>query len=69
MLKFAVLHRVGSLLLKGDWEAAVNLIMSMREGDRADAQQARQHFKKGQIGAAARAVPGFCQAEKAILQV
>ena len=57
------------MLLKGDWEAAVKLIMSEREGDREAAREARCLFQKGHIGAANKMVPGFMQAEKAILQV
>lgn len=61
--------RVGSQLLKGDWEAAVKLILAEREGDREDALRARQLFAQGQIGAANRAAPAYMQSEKAILQV
>ena len=61
--------RVGSLLLKGDWEAAVKLVMSPREGDREDAQRARQLFLDRQLGAAKKLMPAYMQSEKAILQV
>ena len=47
----------------------MKLIMSEREGDREAAREARSLFQKGHIGAANKMVPGFMQAEKAILQV
>ena len=43
--------------------------MSEREGDREAACEARRLFHTGHVGAANKMVPGFMQAEKAILQV
>ncbi|KAK9796674.1 hypothetical protein WJX73_005450 [Symbiochloris irregularis] len=62
-------HRVGALLLKGDWAGVVNLIMAPHADDREDNAAARRLYTdKGDLRGALRAMPKHLTAEKAILE-
>lgn len=61
-------HKVGALLLKGQWEAAARLILAGPKADRPDIAAARAAFlEKGDVKAALRGLPKFLTAERAIL--
>ena len=56
--------------MKGEWEAAVQLIMEPREGEKEQATEARRLFlEEGDLSAAAKLMPPFAVAEKAVLKV
>ncbi|CAL4908998.1 unnamed protein product [Urochloa decumbens] len=62
-------HLVGAALLRGEWKAAVNLILDPREGERDDINEVRKHYKEhGDIDKALRNFPRHLVAERAILQ-
>ncbi|KAJ1263581.1 hypothetical protein BS78_09G196800 [Paspalum vaginatum] len=62
-------HLVGAALLRGEWKAAVNLILDPREGERDDINEVRRHYKEhGDIDMALRNFPRHLVAERAILQ-
>ncbi|KAG2618263.1 multisubstrate pseudouridine synthase 7-like [Panicum virgatum] len=62
-------HLVGAALLRGEWKAAVNLILDPREGERDDINELRKHYKEhGDIDKALRNFPRHLVAERAILQ-
>ncbi|XP_066362055.1 uncharacterized protein [Miscanthus floridulus] len=62
-------HLVGAALLRGEWKAAVNLILDPREGERDDINEVRKHYKEhGDIDMALRNFPRHLVAERAILQ-
>ena len=63
------LCRVGLHLAKGEWEGAVNLIMSPRDGERDPMPDARRLYAEGNIGAAKKLMPPFAASECAILRV
>jgi len=55
--------------VRGEWEAAINLIMAPRDGEKDAPKAARELYFKGDLGAANRTMPAFLSAEKAILSV
>ena len=62
--------RVGLALIKGDWEAAVRLILAPSEHDKPEVVAARRtYLDQGDAATALHAMPRFCSAECAILQV
>jgi len=62
-------HLVGAALLRGEWKAAVNLILDPREGERDDINEVRKRYKEhGDIDMALRNFPRHLVAERAILQ-
>ncbi|CAL8462051.1 g1582 [Coccomyxa elongata] len=62
-------HRIGALLLKGEWKAAVELIMGRVEGERSENDEARRLFlEKGDVGGALRLMQRHLTAERALLE-
>ena len=65
-----VCHRVGALLLKGDWQGAINLILAPSSDDRDDNAAARKLYTEGRNARAAlKALPRHFTAERALLEV
>lgn len=64
----AATHHVGRHLLRGDWQAALDLLLRPRDGERDDVRKAREHYAaNGDPGAALRMMPKFMVAERAVL--
>ncbi|XP_057962932.1 multisubstrate pseudouridine synthase 7 isoform X2 [Malania oleifera] len=62
-------HLIGATLLRGEWKAAVSLILDPREGERDAIRNAREYFKESDdIEGALRQLPRNMVAEKAVLQ-
>ena len=62
--------RIGCLLVKGEWEAAVNFIMRQRSGEKDPLPEARRLFNEDKnLSASNKLMPHYASAEKAILQV
>lgn len=67
---WSLLRRIGALLLKGEWKAAVELIMGRVEGERSENDEARRLFlDKGDVGGALRLMQRHLTAERALLEV
>ena len=66
-----LLHaRVGLALVKGDWKEAVRLILMPSQHDKPEVLAARTLFlERGDAAGALHAMPRWCSAECAILQV
>ncbi|KAJ3696119.1 hypothetical protein LUZ60_001496 [Juncus effusus] len=61
-------HLIGGALLKGEWKAAVDLILDPREGERENIKEMRENFKgNGDIDAMLRNLPRHLVAERSIL--
>ncbi|KAL3349408.1 hypothetical protein AABB24_022504 [Solanum stoloniferum] len=62
-------HLIGSALLRGEWKAAVSLILDPREGEKNAISTVREYYKEsGDIDGTLRQLPRYLVAEKAILQ-
>ncbi|KAK4339529.1 hypothetical protein RND71_040991 [Anisodus tanguticus] len=62
-------HLIGAALLRGEWKAAVSLILDPREGDKNAISTVREYYKEsGDIDGTLRQLPRYLVAEKAILQ-
>ena len=62
--------RVGLALIKGDWEAAVRLILAFSNHEKLEVAAARKlYLEQGDAAGALRAMPRYCSAECAILEV
>ncbi|XP_062084512.1 multisubstrate pseudouridine synthase 7 [Humulus lupulus] len=62
-------YLIGSKLLRGEWEAVVNMILDPREGERNTIAMARQYYKEtNDIDGTLRQLPRYLVAERAILQ-
>ncbi|BDA41229.1 Multisubstrate pseudouridine synthase 7 [Coccomyxa sp. Obi] len=62
-------HRIGALLLKGEWKAAVDMIMGRVEGERSENDEARRLFlEKGDVGGALKLMQRHLTAERALLE-
>ncbi|CAA6658521.1 unnamed protein product [Spirodela intermedia] len=68
-------HLVGAALLRGEWKAAVGLILDPRDGDilafflPVEIREAREYYKEsGDVEATLRQLPRYLVAERAILQ-
>ncbi|XP_044500009.1 multisubstrate pseudouridine synthase 7 [Mangifera indica] len=60
---------IGATLLKGEWKAAVSMILDPREGERSEISKARQYYKEtDDIDGTLRKLPRHLVAERAILQ-
>ena len=61
---------VGRELIRGNWEAAVQLIMAGHEGEREDSAAARRLFlEAGDVAGALKQMPRHQTVERAILEV
>ncbi|CAI9769628.1 unnamed protein product [Fraxinus pennsylvanica] len=62
-------HLVGATLLRGDWKAAVGMILDPREGEKDATRKMREYYKEsGDIEGTLRQLPRHLVAERAILQ-
>jgi tRNA pseudouridine13 synthase len=61
-------HLIGLALLRSEWELAVDLIMSEREGEFEDIALARQQWKEGKRDDARRNMPRRCTAERSVME-
>lgn len=62
-------HLVGATLLRGDWKAAVSMILDPREGEKDATRKMREYYKEsGDIEGTLRQLPRHLVAERAILQ-
>ncbi|KAK9908622.1 hypothetical protein WJX75_000533 [Coccomyxa subellipsoidea] len=62
-------HRIGALLLKGEWKAAVDMIMGRLEGERSENDEARRLFlEEGDISGALKLMQRYLTAERALLE-
>ncbi|CAM8928097.1 unnamed protein product [Rhodiola kirilowii] len=62
-------HLIGAALLRGEWDAAVSMILDPRVGERENINQAREYYKEsGDIQGTLRQLPRNMFAERAILQ-
>ncbi|XP_049351412.1 multisubstrate pseudouridine synthase 7 [Solanum verrucosum] len=62
-------HLIGAALLRGEWKAAVSLILDPREGEKNAISTVREYYKEsGDIDGTLRQLPRYLVAEKAILQ-
>ncbi|XP_049932153.1 multisubstrate pseudouridine synthase 7 [Nymphaea colorata] len=62
-------HLIGASLLRGEWKAAVDLILDPRDGERAVVKEAREYYKtSGDVEGTLRRLPRHMVAERAILQ-
>lgn len=60
-------HKIGIALLKGDYKSAVDLIMSPRQGDPENAQQAREAYQQGKFNDFLALIPNFYVGERSIV--
>ncbi|XP_060218149.1 LOW QUALITY PROTEIN: multisubstrate pseudouridine synthase 7 [Lycium barbarum] len=62
-------HLIGAALLRGEWKAALSLILDPREGEKNAISTVREYYKEsGDIDGTLRQLPRYLVAEKAILQ-
>ncbi|CAN4111257.1 unnamed protein product [Withania somnifera] len=62
-------HLIGAALLRGEWKAAVSLILDPREGEKNAISTVREYYKEsGDVDGTLRQLPRYLVAEKAILQ-
>ncbi|CAH9068132.1 unnamed protein product [Cuscuta europaea] len=62
-------HLIGASLLRGEWKAAVNMILDPREGEKEAISAIREYYKEsGDIDGTLRQMPRHMVAERAILQ-
>ncbi|XP_011621650.1 multisubstrate pseudouridine synthase 7 isoform X1 [Amborella trichopoda] len=60
---------IGAALLRGEWEAAVDLILDPREGERIAIKEAREYYQESEdIDGSLRRLPRHLVAERSILQ-
>ncbi|XP_042059815.1 multisubstrate pseudouridine synthase 7-like [Salvia splendens] len=62
-------HLIGAALLRGEWKAAVSMVLEPREGEKDATRQIREYYKEsGDIEGTLRQLPRYLVAERAILQ-
>ncbi|XP_074328781.1 multisubstrate pseudouridine synthase 7-like [Apium graveolens] len=62
-------HVIGAALFRGEWKAAVNMILDPREGERENIREVREYYKESDdIEGTLRQLPRYLVAERAILQ-
>lgn len=62
-------HLIGAALLRGDWKAAVSMVLEPREGEKDTTRMIREYYKEsGDIEGTLRQLPRYLVAERAILQ-
>ncbi|EIE24990.1 tRNA pseudouridine synthase D [Coccomyxa subellipsoidea C-169] len=62
-------HRIGALLLKGEWKAAVDMILGRIEGERSDNDEARRlYLEEGDVSGALKLMQRHLTAERALLE-
>ncbi|XP_078430923.1 pseudouridine synthase family protein isoform X2 [Wolffia australiana] len=62
-------HLVGAALLRGEWKAAVGLILDPRVGERPEIREGREYFKQsGDAEGTLKKLPHYLVAERALLQ-
>ncbi len=62
--------RIGALLLKGEWKAAVDMILGRIEGERSDNDEARRlYLEEGDVSGALKLMQRHLTAERALLEV
>ncbi|CAH9125170.1 unnamed protein product [Cuscuta epithymum] len=62
-------HLIGASLLRGEWKAAVNMILDPRDGEKEAISTIREYYKEsGDIDGTLRQIPRHMVAERAILQ-
>ncbi|GAA5923167.1 pseudouridine synthase PUS7 [Sporobolomyces koalae] len=61
-------HLIGLALLRSEWEFAVDLILSERQGEQQDIAVARGLWKEGKHDEARRAMPKRCTAERSVME-
>lgn len=62
-------HLIGAALIRGEWDAAVRMILGPREGERDAIREAREYFKdSNDIEGTLKRLPRKMVAERAILQ-
>lgn len=62
-------HLIGAALLRGEWKAAVDMILDPREGEKDAIRKIREHYKgSNDIDGTLRRLPHHMVAERAILQ-
>ncbi|XP_024962160.1 multisubstrate pseudouridine synthase 7 isoform X2 [Cynara cardunculus var. scolymus] len=62
-------HLIGSKLLRGEWKAAVSVILDPRDGEKDDIRRIRDYYKESEdIDETLRQLPRYLVAERAILQ-
>ncbi|CAO2837057.1 unnamed protein product [Amaranthus hypochondriacus] len=61
-------HFIGAALLRGEWKAAVDMILDPREGEREDVRKIRKDYKENNdVDRALRQLPRHMVAERAVL--
>eukprot|EP00899_Mesostigma_viride_P015275 jgi/Mesvir1/23749/Mv25773-RA.2 len=60
-------HRIGAALARGEWAAAIDLILQGKASDSPDIARAHELYKKGQVADALRSVPKFMVIERSML--
>ncbi|GFP99227.1 pseudouridylate synthase 7 homolog [Phtheirospermum japonicum] len=61
-------HLIGAALLRGEWKAAVSMILDPREGEKDVTKKIREYYKEsGDIEGTLRQLPRYMVAERAIL--
>ncbi|GAA5958444.1 hypothetical protein JCM3765_007878 [Sporobolomyces pararoseus] len=61
-------HLIGLALLRSEWELAVDLIMSERQGEQQEVTVARALWKQGEREEAKKLMPRRCTAERCIME-
>jgi len=61
-------HLIGLALLRSEWELAVDLIMSEREGEQQDIAVARGLWREGKRDEARNCMPRRCTAERCVME-
>ncbi|KAL1828255.1 hypothetical protein DCAR_0207453 [Daucus carota subsp. sativus] len=62
-------HIIGAALFRGEWKAAVQMILDPREGERENIREVREYYKESDdIEGTLRQLPRHLVAERAILQ-
>jgi len=62
-------HLIGAAMLRGDWRGAVELLIGEPEAVRDEQwRSAIEAYRRGEIAAALRLMPGHCRSERDVLQ-
>ncbi|CAL5339704.1 unnamed protein product [Camellia sinensis] len=62
-------HLIGATLLRGEWKAAVSMILDPREGEKDSVRMVREYYKESNdIDGTLKQLPRYMVAERAILQ-
>ncbi|KNA14157.1 hypothetical protein SOVF_110110 isoform A [Spinacia oleracea] len=61
-------HLIGAALLRGEWKAAIDMILDPREGEREAVRMIREHYKESKdVEGALRRMPHHMVAERSVL--